>query len=236
MGKTSLLLRCLLGAAREGHHVGMISLEVSEIELGLSLLSIEGGLDRSDLEDGKIPAAQVAGPASNLRELPGSIRFRCPARTPTAAVLVGMCNDLHEEQPLDLVAIDYIQRVATGATDSKVQALEALSLACCEFARVTGCHVFATAQLNRESEHRGKDSRPRMADLKGSGQFEQDAHNVILLHRGNKDRSPDQAGDYPDDRGCVNVAKQRNGPTGLSPVSWHGPTVTFSDWHRGSWS
>ena len=137
---------------------------------------------------------------------------------------------MHADRPLDLVAIDYIQRVATSASESKVQALESLSLAACEFARSTGVHVLATAQLNRESEHRGKNAMPRMADLKGSGQFEQDAHNVLLLHRPNKGS---ENREKPDDRAILLIAKQRNGPTGSIRLAWDAPSVSFSDWQKG---
>src|SRR5262249_11107518 len=64
--------------------------------------------------------------------------------------------------------------------------------------------VVVAAQLNRESEHRS-DRRPRLADLRESGSIEADADVVLLLHR------PDGKADELE----LDVAKNRNGPTGV---------------------
>ena len=50
-------------------------------------------------------------------------------------------------------------------------------------ARELNCPLIALAQLNRENEKGGKLRRPTMADLRDSGQIEQDADIGILLHR-----------------------------------------------------
>jgi replicative DNA helicase len=68
--------------------------------------------------------------------------------------------------------------------------------------------VVALAQVNRSSEDR-QDNRPRLSDLRESGSIEQDADTVFMLHRPGK-----LEGGLEDNKIEVNVAKQRNGPTG----------------------
>jgi replicative DNA helicase len=68
--------------------------------------------------------------------------------------------------------------------------------------------VVALAQVNRTSEDR-QDHRPRLADLRESGSLEQDADTVMILHRPESSEGEKQEGVIE-----VNVAKQRNGPTG----------------------
>ena len=60
--------------------------------------------------------------------------------------------------------------------------------------------VVAAAQLNRQSI--GRDSQPRLSDLRESGAIEQDADVVILLHL----PEPDNPWDLQ-----VQVAKNRSG-------------------------
>ena len=43
--------------------------------------------------------------------------------------------------------------------------------------------VIALAQLNRETEKQGKDSRPKLIHLRECGDIEQDADSVLLLYR-----------------------------------------------------
>ena len=68
--------------------------------------------------------------------------------------------------------------------------------------------VMALAQVNRSSEDR-QDHEPRLADLRESGSIEQDADTVMLLHRPEMFEPGQHEGIME-----VNIAKQRNGPTG----------------------
>ena len=76
--------------------------------------------------------------------------------------------------------------------------------------------VIALSQLSRAPEAR-TDKKPMLADLRESGALEQDADVVILLFR--PDLYPDCK---PEEQGIIelNVAKQRNGPTGRVTLSF----------------
>ena len=125
---------------------------------------------------------------------------------------------------LDLVSVDYLQRVAASDGRKRYDVVTEVSMRICEVARATNTHALCAAQLNRESDSRK--GPPMLSDLKGSGQLEQDAHNVILLHRPHKD----EAG--LDTWAVAMVAKQKNGPTGPVHLSWDGPSVAFGDCDR----
>jgi replicative DNA helicase len=74
--------------------------------------------------------------------------------------------------------------------------------------------IIAIAQLNRASEGRA-DKRPTIADLRGTGEIEQAANNIILLHREDKyERRPEDISEEEKRRPVpveVNIAKQRSG-------------------------
>ena len=97
-----------------------------------------------------------------------------------------------------------------------VKSLKALARSC-------DAVMLLLSQLNRQAEAR-QDKRPSLTDLRDSGDIEQDADLVLLLHRpGYHDDTAKQ------DEAEVLVAKARNGPTGRRRLYWHGERMAFSD-------
>jgi len=73
-------------------------------------------------------------------------------------------------------------------------------------------------------EHR-QDRRPLLADLRESGAIEQDADVVIFLYREEVyDRETEKKGIAE-----VNIAKQRNGPTGMLELAFQGEYTLFAN-------
>lgn len=84
--------------------------------------------------------------------------------------------------------------------------------------RQTG--VLLISHLNRAIEHR-KGGRPVLADLRDSGEIEQEADSVTFLW---SDAEHRRAADVP----CwLTVEKHRHGPPGDVPVWFHRPSRTF---------
>jgi replicative DNA helicase len=88
--------------------------------------------------------------------------------------------------------------------------------------------IVALAQLNRNVENRDE-KRPAMSDLRDSGSIEQDADLIALLYREAYYLQSPLSDLSADDRRVgrlaevrhrleINIAKQRNGPTGMVPV------------------
>jgi replicative DNA helicase len=110
-----------------------------------------------------------------------------------------------------LVIIDYLQLMETDQRTSRQTPYERVSEISRELkivAEETGAVIICCAQLNRGSEHR-EGKRPQVSDLRDSGQIEQDASAIILLHR------PDAYEPDSPHAGEVDliVGKNRNGPT-----------------------
>jgi replicative DNA helicase len=86
----------------------------------------------------------------------------------------------------------------------------------------------ALAQLNRSNESMGV-RRPKMSDLRSSGQIEQDADVVILLHR--EDYYHRNEMEYQPNH-CLEaiIAKVRDGPAGTVPLHFDEKTQRISDW------
>lgn len=89
---------------------------------------------------------------------------------------------------LGLVVIDHIGLVKPTAEAlkkaSREQQVAETSRGLRVIAEDFGCHVIAISQINREAAKRkGDDACPTLHDLKESGSIENDADNVILIHR-----------------------------------------------------
>jgi replicative DNA helicase len=97
-------------------------------------------------------------------------------------------------------------------------------------AKELGVAVIALAQLNRQVEGR-PDKRPMLSDLRDSGEIEQDADIVMLVHRPEMYEPENEAV-----RGFaeVLVRKQRSGALGDIPLRFEGATCRFEQWTGGT--
>jgi replicative DNA helicase len=123
---------------------------------------------------------------------------------------------------LALVVVDYLQLVnGEGRRDRREQEVAEISRGLKALARELAVPVIAAAQLNRAVELR-TDKRPVLADLRESGQLEQDADLVTFLHR----PAAYDANADPGEAELI-VAKHRNGPTGVVHLVWISGRMTF---------
>jgi len=81
----------------------------------------------------------------------------------------------------DLVVVDHI-RLLSDKGDNENLRLGNITYKLKEIAKVFNCHVLCVAQLNRGTEAR-TDKIPQLSDLRESGQIEENADLVLMLHR-----------------------------------------------------
>ena len=120
---------------------------------------------------------------------------------------VGWVKAQAQRMKAQVVFIDYLQLLADGKAKDRYQAITGISIALHELAQTTGILVVALAQLNRNADR----IVPSTADLKESGQLEQDADAVLLLVEKvvtNDDGESFQA----------SLAKNKEGLTGTIPI------------------
>lgn len=142
------------------------------------------------------------------------------------------------KQKIDFIGVDYCQLITPpemSKSSTRAQEVGAISRGIKGLARELKVPVMLLAQLNRTAENR--DGLPKMSDLRESGDLEQDADAVLLLHREWKAREND-----PEWRANnanlehfaqLLIAKQRNGETGLCDLKYIGDYTRFDDWNPG---
>ena len=229
MGKSALGLGAAIQAAKAGSRVGFVSSEMDAVSLGMRMAASEAGISVSSLRLGKLSTHDwdvLARASSALAALPLRV---LDASGWTMGQIVRQCH-AWSRTGLDLVVIDYLQRVKPDVkTDRQDLAVGEMAKACKTMANRLEIPVLLLSQLSRSVEHR-QDKRPTMADLRESGQIEQEADNILMLYRGHVyDDS------VPDSEGEVIVEKQRQGPTGIIPMRWIGDKTQWVDADMRDW-
>jgi len=219
MGKSSFALSIAKNVAeRESRAVGIFSLEMAKDQLALRLLSFISRIPLYELRLGKLTEVQkevLEKAFEHLASLPIYIDDT-PALSTTELRIKAL--RMKKEKNVDLIIVDYLQLLrGVKKYSSRQEEVAEISRSLKALAKELDVPVIALAQLSRQVEHRS-DKRPQLADLRESGQIEQDADLIIFLHRPEyylklkkKDVPPDLKGKVE-----IIVAKQRQGPQGIA--------------------
>jgi replicative DNA helicase len=213
VGKTCLALNFLRNAAVQYHEpVFFVSLEMSKTELCERLISCHSKVDSYKIRMGRIDTNEVDKMVDALGVFSSTGVFiddtACQGMTRIAA----NARRLKMRHNIKMVIIDYIQLIEPeNKREPRHEQVGHISRRLKFLAKELDIPVIALSQLNRNSEDR-EGHKPRLADLRESGNLEQDADNVFLMYRpGMYDTSDDPAIQNVVE---INIAKQRSGPTG----------------------
>lgn len=223
VGKTILGLNVATHAARTGTPSLFFSLEMTSQDIGQRVLSGQsrvsvGGMRSGTLGDHEWQRIMQAYGES---EWPLFIDDR-PAVT--VGYIRAKARRIKRQNGLGLIVIDYLQ-LMRGQGDNRTQEVGSISRGLKALAKELKCPIVALCQLNRGVENR-QDRRPMLSDLRDSGEIEQDADMVLMLHR------EEIHNDAPEWAGLaeVLVRKNRNGATGECLLAFSGEYMQFNDY------
>ncbi len=207
--------------------VVFFSAEMSEEQLTKRFLSMHTGIDSQRLMHNQIYEDEydslVEG-LGNLAELP-IIIDNTPAGELTPTKISSVLRRIQSERgELGLVVLDYIQKLGDRAAGNRAQAIGKYSGACKDIAKTFNTPFVVLAQINRGVEA-NSNKRPSMADIKDSGDIEQDMDLGLLLYRDEYYKSD------TDDKGIMEiiVGKNRNGGTGTCKVMFNPSVGKFTN-------
>lgn len=253
MGKTALMMNIVENMAIDGKvHAGVYSLEMSKPELLSRTLAGRAEVNIYRLRDGfvtKDSLSKLFGAAEKVKNA-GSL-FIDDTGSLTIADLRSRARRDKAKFGLQVIAIDYVQLLKSGskqAAASRYVEVGDISRGLKAMAKELDIPIIVLAQLGRKVEER-RDHRPKLSDLRESGDLEQDADNVLLLTRpgyyAEKEAADTQqaaakdgydagfgndSGEAPPDNSAIVIfAKQRNGPTGDIDLIFDKQSVTFKD-------
>jgi replicative DNA helicase len=234
MGKTSFVLNIGLNAAIEaGKTVGIFSLEMSNQQLFIRMLTSEARIDAhrfrggflgdSDYERLTTASARLHDAKVFIDDSPGLgiLEMRAKSRR------------LKLEHGLDLLVVDYLQLMqGRGRFDNRQQELASISRSMKILAKELDVPILALSQLSRAPEGR-TDHRPQLSDLRESGALEQDADLVLFIYR--EEMYAVEAERRPEVEGVAEIiiGKQRNGPVGTARLAFLKQYTRFENLQGG---
>lgn len=228
MGKTALCLNISQYAGlKTDYSVGFFSLEMAKEQVMIRLLCAEAQLDLKKVRTGFIGERDFEKLKLSAEALSRSKIFIDESPALTVMEMKAKARRLKMEQNLDLVFIDYIQLMRPGGRfENRTQEMSYISRSLKELAKEIKIPVVGISQLSRAPEKGRREPIPQLSDLRESGAIEQDADVVIFIYRPEFYRPDDES-----IRGIadINVAKQRNGPTGKISLAFIREYVRFAD-------
>jgi len=228
MGKTALCLNISSHVGiKTDYAVGFFSLEMSKEQLILRLLCSEAKIDLQKVRTGFISEKEFHELKQSAETLSEAKIFVDESPALSVMEMKAKARRLKMEQDLNLVFIDYIQLMrAGGRFENRNQEISYISRSLKELAKELQIPVVGISQLSRAPEKGRSKPIPQLSDLRESGAIEQDADVVIFIYR------PEFYN--PDDESLkgmaeINVAKQRNGPTGKANLAFLNKFARFND-------
>ena len=237
VGKTALTVNFIYNAASLMNvPIAFFSLEMDAASIGIRMLSMSAQINSRNLYTGELSEedwAAIDVGTTNLQRLKIFIDD-----TPSQKLndIRTKCKKLKATNPdLGAIFIDYLGLITTSAKlgeISRTQEIANITASLKSLARELEVPVICLAQLSRANE---KENRmPVLSDLRDSGSIEQDADQVIFIHRQDYQKQGKQSADKTMEEGKKNpfepnpdddspngnavetniiVAKNRNGQT-----------------------
>lgn len=188
MGKTTYAMNIAENVAAAGGKVLVFSLEMTKEAITDRMISSASGLNMSVIRN---PKYQNGGfdEDSQQKLLAGCHKIKMMERRISIidkpALDISHARNIarkfnHADQ-LDLIIVDYLQ-LMTCKAESRLDEISKVSRGLKALAKEIKAPVIVLSQLTREVEKRS-DKRPINADLRESGQIEQDADIIQFLYR-----------------------------------------------------
>lgn len=203
-GKTQFLLNILHNVAIQNIPVLFFSLELPCHDVGLELATINSRTSHKDIMEGTCDPYdfyKINDSVKKFENLPLFIDDQPSLDVNQIRVRVKKAIRNHG---IKAIFIDYLQEVrAVGRHSNNQEAMQSVSRALREIAKEFKIAVICAAQVNRDSEKSEESKPPLASHLRESGQIEQCAWFIGMLHR------PDKTDPYKEP-GLINLYVRKN--------------------------
>ncbi len=218
VGKSALGSHIALAAANAGYKVGIVSREMTPEQYGQRIFVRGSGVDNNKMRKGDVSDDEWGYLVDAMLQY-GTFPISFMFSTRYIEDLRMEVQKKIDTEGLDLLIVDYVQLMQTKRKFEKdYMRIAYVSKMLKDMTVDLNLAIIGLAQVGREADG----DMPTMADLRGSGDLEQDADNIIFMHRpkDSKDKSvnPEDAAlidSLPEDKQYIvlHLAKQRQGET-----------------------
>jgi replicative DNA helicase len=229
MGKSSLVLNIAEHAGtKEKKPTLIFSMEMSAQQVAQNILCSTAKIDAHLLRTGKLDDNQFSNLSLAMGDLSESEIFIDDTPGLGLLELRAKARRLKLQHNIQMIIVDYLQLMEGRKAENRQQEISGISRGLKALARELEVPVIAVSQLNRSVETRDGHT-PRMSDLRESGSIEQDADVIILLHREDYYDPTKRPGEVD-----LNIAKQRNGPTGRVKLTFRREILRFENYQHNT--
>lgn len=227
VGKSALALNIVMAVARQGIPSAYYSLEMGKSELASRGISRDMEVPASIIMNRALSQNQMQAlnnVVGKYKDLPIYFDDRS---TVTFDRTMRSIRTLVKTKGIRLAVIDYLQ-IYNQMKDDEERGVAYMARMAKNVAKETGIPIIVLSQLNRSADH------PSIRMLRGSGQIEESADNIVLIDR--PEAYPDNkvtkyAGEYKDstihNTAKLILSKGRGVGTGCSLVAFDGKSTTF---------
>jgi replicative DNA helicase len=221
-GKTDYCFNTVLHCALNNLATAVYSLEMSREQVVNRLAALSGGFNRGCIRHEPL-SWQYAGMAAGFGAVADLPIFVRDSSACTIAAIESGIRRLQVKHDIRLVVVDYLQLV-TGRGNTRQEEVGSVARGLKVMASTLKVHILAACQFSREHQKAG--AKPRLHDLRESGDIEQAANNVLFLH-GETTYESQPAEELALD---LILAKQRDGAGSMViPLMFRGDTGRFSE-------
>jgi replicative DNA helicase len=224
MGKTAVMCNVAEHAAVENKVPTLVfSYEMTADRLVSRMACSRAGVDARAVREKRLTEGQYQALCSALLEVAKSPLYIVDSRNATSDTLQSTIEQGKKLHGIQLVCFDYLQKIPCkpGLGTTFTDQVRTVSIDTFEAIRNAQVASIVLAQINRAGA-KNKDGRPTMEDLKDSGQIEQDADTVMLLHRDPKQDLEDSVWRYQ-----FYLDKNRDGDVGMFRMSYQKRITKF---------
>ena len=201
MGKTTLAMNIAENIAYSGGNVLVFSMEMSDDEIADRMISSASGINLAVIrnpvcDEGSFDYGQQQKLQIGMQKVKNIGTRLTVIDRPSMHVdhVRNIARKFNRVKQLDLIVIDYLQLMRSSEKD-RLQEISSISRSIKAMAKQINVPVIVLSQLNRDLEKR-QNKRPINADLRESGQIEQDADLIWFLYRdeiyNDKDSNPNK--------------------------------------------
>ena len=210
MGKTAVALNIALS---QKCPVGFISLEMPHDQITQRAISLLSRVPFTTIDKAQMSDSEWDKFGKGVSQLSEKNITFFDEGGVTVERVARVGAQMKHRDDIGLLIIDYMQ-LMEGKGNNRHEDVSHISRQCKAIAKRLRIPVIALVQLNRNVENRDK-KKPRMSDLRESGQIEQDADLIMFLYRDAVYH------DVPDTTMEFLIEKCRNGPVGMEAYGWN---------------
>lgn len=225
IGKSAFAMIMAINAARQKKRVLYINREMGKTDLMKRQIANIARIDMGALERNDVNADETLRIMESYAEI-NELDINIANSPSTVAEIRATLSRVTSNQHVDLLIIDYLQRIKSEKERrNRLEEVGEISASIKNMAMDYKIPIILLSQLNRSAAN----ARPNMSMLRESGDIEQDADVVLLLHQPDDEEIPKSR--KADSQSCIGingvyteviVEKNRHGPKGIFPVAFVG--------------